>query len=244
LKGEAILKFQNFYQTSYKLDICDITCCCFYENVIDSINESFLNKIYFVDEPEFIEERNKPRYDKNNGELLPPINRNTVEKESIIDRKLDPFYKGDDINDENENSANKNMNENKMEIKITDDNDISDHNYYLLTCDKKGFMKILNLNGVFKHYLKNYKKKYEPSSNFNILKKEKVDVEPTITHLLKNTRTRQTMVYELPYTNLYASNIINREWRGHSDYITSVDLLDDPISTISVSKDKFFKNME
>ena len=250
MKGEAILKFQNFYQTSFKLDICDISCCCFYEDLLDNVNETYLNKIYFVDEPEFIEERSKPRYDKNNGELLPSINRNTVEKESIIDKRLDPFYKEDknnkgdanDINNEKENSMKDNENnDNKKEIKDNDDNIFSGHNYYLLICDTKGFMKILNLNGVFRHFLKNYVKKYEPNSNFNILKKEKVDVEPTITHLLKNSRIRQTNVYDLPFMNLYATNIINREWKGHLDYITSVELVEDPISTITVSKDKFLR---
>ena len=67
LKGEAILKFQNFYQTLIKLDVTEVTSCCFYDDVIKNVNEKFLNKLYFVDEPEFIEERNKPKYDKSTG---------------------------------------------------------------------------------------------------------------------------------------------------------------------------------
>ena len=86
LKGEAILKFQNFYQTLIKLDVTEVTSCCFYDNIIKNVSEKFLNKLYFVDEPEFIEERNKPRYDKSTGELLPPIKRETVERKSERDQ--------------------------------------------------------------------------------------------------------------------------------------------------------------
>ena len=230
-KGESILKFQNFYQTIYKLDICDVSCGYFYEDIIKDVNETYLNKIYFVDEPEFIEERNKQRYDKTTGDLLPNIKTDSVEKETIIDKKIDPFYNGDDneINDINsDNLIIKNKNK-------------SEHNYYFLICDKKGFMKVLNLNGIFNHYFKNYKIKIEANSNFNILKKEDVDIEPTMNHLLKNSRTKQKKVYDQPYVNLYATNIINREWRGHSDYITDVEFVEDPISTITISKDKYLR---
>ena len=45
LKAEPILKFQNFYQTTYKLDVSDVTCCCFYEDLIKDFEKEFLNKI-------------------------------------------------------------------------------------------------------------------------------------------------------------------------------------------------------
>ena len=32
-----------------------------------------------------------------------------------------------------------------------------------------------------------------------------------------------------------------REWRGHSDFITAIQFIDDPISTITISKDKFLR---
>jgi WD40 repeat protein len=225
LRGEPILKFQNFYQTLYKLDICDVTCCLFYEDIIKDFEEKYLNKIYFVDEPEFIEERNKPRYDKTNGELLPTLTRELVEKESITDTKYDPFIKEnmeikkniskeDIINNEEEEKEN-NKKENPK-------NEKDNHSYYLLICDKKGFIKVLNLKGIFNYYKKDIMIKRENDSNFNLLKKEDVDVEPTINHLLKNSKVRQKKTFEYPYTNLYTTRIINREWKGHSDYITDV----------------------
>ncbi len=163
--------------------------------------------------------------------MLPIIDTDSVIKETIIDKKIDPFYNGEDneINDINsDNLIIKNKNK-------------SEHTYYFLICDKKGFMKVLNFNGIFNHYFKNYKKKIETNSNFNILKKEDVDIEPTMNHLLKNSRNKQKKVYDQPYVNLYATNIINREWRGHSDYITNVEFVEDPISTITISKDKYLR---
>ena len=215
LKGEAILKFQNFYQTLIKLDVTEVTSCCFYDDVIKNVNEKFLNKLYFVDEPEFIEERNKPRYDKSTGELLPPIKRETVERKSEKDTKLDPNN--------------------------VDKKDLDNKSYYLLICDKKGFMKVLNLDGIFYTYINSLVIDSDPNANFSLLKKEVVDVGPVKQHLLKMSQIRQEKDYEKLYTNLYTSHIISSEWRGHNDAITDLEFIDDPISTITISKDKFLR---
>ena len=216
LKGEAILKFQNFYQTLYKLDVSEVSACCFYDDLIKDVEEKFLNKIYFVDEPEFIEERNKPRYDKSSGELLPPIKRETIEKKSETDEKLDP----------------KNINKKGLD---------SNRSYYLLICDKKGFMKVLNLGGIFYTYLNGVVIESDTNTNFSLLKKEVVDVGPIRQHLLKMSQIRQEKDFEKLYTNLYTSHIICREWRGHSDYITDLEFIEDPISTVTISKDKYMR---
>ena len=217
LKGEAILKFQNFYQTLTKLDVTDVTCCLFYENYIKYVEEKFLNKIYFVDEPEFIEERNKPRYDKITGEELPLIKRETIEKESETDKQLDPT----------------NI--------IEEDDDNDNKSYYLLICDKKGYMKILNIKGIFHTYLKSFQVQTGINTNFSLLKKEVVDVGPVKSHLLKMAQISQEKDYEKLYTNLYTSHIINREWRGHSDFITALEFIEEPVSTITISKDKYLR---
>ena len=243
LKGEPIIKFQNFYQTLYKLDLCEVSCCLFYEDTIKDINEKYLNKIYFVDEPEFIEERNKPRFDKTTGEKLPILVKDFIENESITDEKLDPFNKENferkkdkkvskKIEDyENEENDNNNINEEEN----------IEHFYYLVICDKKGFMKVLNLKAVFQKYAEDLNIKKDKDSNFNLLKKEDVDVEPTMHHLLRNSRNRQQKIYEHPYLNLYSTRIINREWRGHSDHITDIEFIEDPVCAVTVSKDKFLR---
>ena len=223
LKGEAILKFQNFYQTLTKLDVTDVTCCLFYDDVIKDVEEKFLNKLYFVDEPEFIEERNKPRYDKITGEELPPIKRETVEKKSETDAQLDPTK----------------INTNKKEE--DDDDNNNNKSFYLLICDKKGFMKILNIKGIFHTYLNNFEMESGLATNFSLLKKEVVDVGPIKSHLLQISQVSQEKDYEKLYTNLYTSHIITREWRGHSDFITALEFIDDPVCTITISKDKYLR---
>ena len=213
LKGEPILKFQNFYQTLYKLDVCEVTCCCFYDDLIQDFNKEYLNIIYFVDEPKYIEERNKERIDKITGEVLPKLSREHIEKKSETDKTLDP----NNINNEN-NDNNK--------------------SYYLLICDKKGYMKVLNLSGIFSKYVSSFEIEQDQNANFSLLKKEDVDVGEIKQHLLKISQVRQENDFEKLYTNLYSSHIISKEWRGHTDSITSLEFLDDPLCTITISKDK------
>ena len=213
LKGEPILKFQNFYQTIYKLDVSNVTCCCFYDDLIKDVKKEFLNIMYFVDEPQYIEERNKERVDKVTGEVLPKLSRETIEKKSERDKTLDPT---------------------NIDKKI---GDIS-QSYYLLICDKKGYMKVLNLDGIFRTYITSLETEEEQNTNFSLLKKEDVDVGPIQQHLLKTSQVRQENDYEKLYTNLYTSHIIEKEWRGHNDCITDLEFLDDPICTITISKDK------
>ena len=242
LKGEPVIKFQNFYLTLYKIDVCDVTCCCFYENTIKNIEEKYLNKIYFVDEPEFIEERKKPRYDKNTKEKLPILTRESIEKESITDELLDPFFEEIKDNNNNINNNDDNAHNDDNEDKQNKEKQKnSENNYYLLICDKKGYMKVLNIKGVFRQYIKQKSNKIDYNTNFNLLKKEDVDVESTMHHLIKNSINRQKKIFEKLFTNLYSTRIINREWRGHFDYITDLCFIEDPVSTVSISKDKYLK---
>ena len=85
-----ILKFHNFYQSLTKLDFCNVLCCHFSEGNFENYKQNFIYKKYFVDTPENIEERQKPRFDPITGEELPLIKREDVEKDSIIDKSLDP----------------------------------------------------------------------------------------------------------------------------------------------------------
>ena len=213
LNGEAILKFQNFYQTLFKLDTIEVSCCCFYEDCVHNVEEKYLNKIYFVDEPQFIEERNKPRYDKVTGDLLPLIKRDDVERPSETDEKLDPY------NDENK----------------------GDKSYYLLICDKKGYMKVLNLSGLFHMYITSAIIEKDTTVNFSLLKKENIDVGPTEQHFIKISYYRQEKAYQKLFTNLYTSHIITSEWKGHSDSVTDLAFIEDPVCTVTVSKDKFLR---
>ena len=100
-------------------------------------------------------------------------------------------------------------------------------------------MKVLNLNGLFETYINSIVLEQDSSANFSLLKKETVDVSEIRQHLLKISQIRQENDFEKLYTNLYSTHIITREWRGHNDYITHLEFLEDPISTITISKDKY-----
>ena len=233
LESEPIIKFQNTSQILYRLDLCDVTCCCFYDDIIKDFNEEYLNKNFYV-EDEYNEENNsKSNNDTSRNNLNPPnINKEIIIKESIIDNNLNPF--NNEINEQINTDLSHNNNE-------EEDNENREHTYYLLICDKKGFIKILNLKGIFNHYIKDIKIKNDVVSNFNILKKENVDSEQAILHLLKESIKKQKQVYEKPYINLYKTRIINKEWKGHSDYITDIEFIDDPISTVTISRDKYLR---
>ena len=102
-------------------------------------------------------------------------------------------------------------------------------------------MKVLNLDGIFYTYINSLKIDADQNANFSLLKKEVVDVGPIKQHLLKISQVRQEKDYKKLYTNLYTSHIISSEWRGHNDAITDLEFIDDPISTITISKDKFLR---
>ena len=102
-------------------------------------------------------------------------------------------------------------------------------------------MKVLNLGGLFHTYIDSLVLETEPNANFSLLKKEVVDAGPIKQHLLKISQIRQEKDYEKLFTNLYTTHIIMREWRGHTDYITDLEFIDDPVCTITISKDKYMR---
>jgi WD40 repeat protein len=227
---KLILKFHNFYQTSLKLDLCDVLCCYFLEGVIKGVEQQFLNKKYFVDTPEFIKERKKKRFDQVTGDELPMITRDELEKESIIDKGLDPYTYQDIYDKYDKNTA----------TKIKNNIINNDESQYLVICDKKGFIKILNLKGVFRKYrnvLINPESYHVLGSNFNILKKDDTNVESFLSHLIHISSTDGVKYFKQLYHNLYATNIISREWKGHLDAISDITFIEEPVSLVTISKD-------
>ena len=231
---KLILKFHNFYQTSIKLDICDVLCCYFIEGMIKEVEENFLNKKFFVDTPEYIKERNKKRFDPNTGDELPLITRDELEKESIIDKSLDPnMYQ--ELYDKYDNETAQKIKLNALK---------TEESQFLIICDRRGFIKVLNLKGIFRKYrsvLKNPENYHILGSNFNILKKDDTNVETFLSHLIHASYANGSKIYKQLYHNLYATNIINREWRGHLDAINDIEFIEDPKSFVTVSKDMFMR---
>ena len=227
---KLILKFHNFFQTSVKLDLCDVLCCYFLEGELNDIEENLLNKKYFIDTPKYIEERNKKRVDPSTGDELPLIKRDEIEKESLIDKTLDPkMY--EDLYDK----------ETVKKIKLESKNE---ENQYLIICDKKGFIKVLNLKGIFRKYrnVLNHPQNYlVMGSNFNLLKKDDTNVESFLSHLIHGSYNERNKIYQQPYHNLYAMNIIIREWKGHLDSINDIEFIEDPKSIVTISNDLYMR---
>ena len=200
------------------MDLCDTLCCYFLEGVIKDVEQQFLNKKYFVDTPEFIRERKKKRFDKVTGNELPLITRDELEKESIIDENLDPFAYQDIYDKYDKDTATK--------IKHNIIN--NEESQYLVICDRKGYIKLLNLKGVFRKYrnaLINLESYHVLGSNFNILKKEDTNVGRFVSYLIHLSSTEGVKYYKQLYHNLYATNIINREWKGHLNAINDITFI-------------------
>ena len=232
---KLILKFHNFYQTLTKLDLCDVLCCYFIEGMIKDIEEKFINKKYFVDTPEYIEERNKKRYDPATGDELPLIKREDIEKDSVIDKTLDPVIYEEEIYHKYDSETLK-----KYRNETLKDED----SRYLVIGDKKGYIKILNLRGVFGKYkgVLTHPENYNViGSNFNLLKKDDINVESFLAHLIHGSSEQQRNFYNQLYHNIYANNIIKREWRGHLDSINSIEFIEDPKSIVTISNDMYMR---
>ena len=232
---KLILKFHNFYQTLIKLDLCDVLCCYFIEGMIKHVEEKYINKKYFVDTPEYIEERNKKRYDPSTGDELPLITRDDIEKESTIDKTLDPVLYEDEIYHKYDIETLKQLKDGQLE-KLD--------SQYLVICDKKGYIKILNLKGIFGKYRSElaHPENYNViGSNFNLLKKDDTNAESFLAHLIHKSSEQQRNFYNQLYHNVYANNIIRREWRGHLDAINSVEFIEDPKSIVTVSNDMYMR---
>ena len=107
---------------------------------------------------------------------------------------------------------------------------------YLVTGDSKGVIKILDLRGIIKKFKFESAPKTQIKSNYNIMKKDDINVESILSHFLNKTKSKkQGRNYDLN------GHVIISEFQAHSDAITSLTLLDKPFSIISCSKDKKFK---
>ena len=118
--------------------------------------------------------------------------------------------------------------------------------YYLLTCDKKGFVRILNLKGLFKKY---YHKMNIENNNtkiksiLNLLKKEDVNVESILNHIIIQKKRMKFNNNNINY-NLYKNNIIINEFRAHEKTIINMCLINNNknnINFVTLGMDNFFR---
>ena len=159
------------------------------------------------------------------------------------------------LNDEN-NNKNFNINDSYVDDEINPDfyedskKDEEEIKYYLITCDKKGFVRILNLKGIFKKYhnkmdieLNNTKIK----SILNLLKKEDVNVESILNHIIIQKKKIKFIDNNVHY-NLYKNNIIINEFRAHEKTIINMCLINNnnnnnnkTFNFVTLGMDNFFR---
>ena len=101
-------------------------------------------------------------------------------------------------------------------------------------------MRLLDLTGIFGKYksrLSHPENFHVLGSNFNLLKKDDINAESFLSHLIHGTVDQQKKYYNQSFNNLYANNIIKKEWRGHLEAINSIEFIEEPICLVTVSKD-------
>ncbi len=106
---------------------------------------------------------------------------------------------------------------------------------YLAFGDDKGFLKIVNLEPIFKKYNIQITEKSVLQSTFNILKTEEINAETSLVHNLQKEKK-----FLFPFYSLYP-NLILYENKIHNDEIVHLTIIDDPYSLITVSKDRKVK---
>ena len=213
INNKLILNFQNFNANFFRIELSNVTNAIFINRKMDKIEKKFLFKKYFCNDENSIKERNEIIYDKISGEPLPPL---IINDEFVYDKINYDFF------------PEKYESENK-------------ERYYLWICDEKGNIKILDLKGIIKKYEKLLETNIQVGvrSNFNILKKEDLNFETILNHNIQNYLERN--LNENDFYNLYENNILIREWKGHSDFITGIELIEDPFCLITISLDQYMK---
>ena len=239
-RGMCILRARNYYK-HHVIDITTINYMDTYQGVMPEIRYDVPLRKYFDENSPFSNPNKKyeiPRKKKNkkNKNNYYELEEYKEEEEEEIDEELNldivpKIYKNEIIDTKIDSDlyyAKKNSTQ-LDEVIIT-------QRYYLFLGDSYGNVKVLDLMGLIK------KNRYEPASkatiksSFNIKKKDEINAETLLNH---NYNPKGE--YDLPkYTNLYYKMIRN-EFKAHSEGITYLTVIKEPLCFVTASRDKFVK---
>ena len=239
-RGMCILRARNYYK-HHGIDITTINYMDTYQSVMPEIRYDVPLRKYFDENSPFSNPNKKyeiPRKKKNkkNKNNYYELEEHKEEEEEEIDEELNldivpKIYKNEIIDTKIDSDlyyAKKNSTQ-LDEVIIT-------QRYYLFLGDSYGNVKVLDLMGLIK------KNRYEPASkatiksSFNIKKKDEINAETLLNH---NYNPKGE--YDLPkYTNLYYKMIRN-EFKAHSEGITYLTVIKEPLCFVTASRDKFVK---
>ena len=240
-RGMCILRARNYYK-HHGIDITTINYMDTYQGVMPEIRYDVPLRKYFDENSPFsnpnkkyeIPRKKKNKKNKNNYYELEEHKEEEEEEEIDEELNLDivpKIYKNEIIDTKIDSDlyyAKKNSTQ-LDEVIIT-------QRYYLFLGDSYGNVKVLDLMGLIK------KNRYEPASkatiksSFNIKKKDEINAETLLNH---NYNPKGE--YDLPkYTNLYYKMIRN-EFKAHSEGITYLTVIKEPLCFVTASRDKFVK---
>jgi len=240
-RGMCILRARNYHKY-HGIDITTINCMDIYEGILPEMRYSVPLRKYFDENSPFAnpnkiyEIPRKKANKKNRRRASISENSEKKEEEEEIDEELNldivpNIYKNEII----DTKIDSELYFAKKDSTLTDDVILSPK-YYLFLGDSYGNVKALDLIGLFK------KNRYEPASqatiksSFNIKKKEDINAETLLNHNYNPKGDN-----ELPkYTNLYYKMIRN-EFKAHSEGITCLTVIKEPLCFVTGGRDKFVK---
>ena len=241
-RGQCILRARNYYKY-HGIDITTINCMDIFEEVFPEIRYDVPLRKYFDEKSPFSNPNKKyePPRKKKNKKDKKYFNLDSEEKskdeEDEIDEELNldivPSIYKNEIIDKNIDSD---LYFAKKDTSQQNDDATEYPRYYLFLGDAFGNVKVLDLIGLFK------KERYEPASqatiksSFNIKKKDELNAETLLNH---NYNPKSE--YDLPkFTNLYYKMIRN-EFKAHSEGITCITVIREPLCFVTGGRDKFVK---
>ena len=243
-KSKCILRTRNYYKISSKIDICNIECINILFGNLPSlkIDTVFLKKYFDKDSP-FAKRINNLKNEKDDKEII-------EQKNDEIKEKIGNDNKNNNVDEPKENldivpnifndeiiDENLNININQEEEAI--DNSEIQLKYYIIIGDENGFLKIINIYPLFKKLELNPIEKQEIKSTLNLYKKEEINSSATVRYLLG--RMQDFNIIFPKYINMYYNNMIIFEKKIHYEKITSIEIIKEPLSFVTCSKDNFLK---
>ena len=251
-RGECVFRARNYFLFQHKIDVCPINYMnIYYGDLPDMKYEVPLLK-YFDENSPFMNPHLKyhpPQKKKSEIEKDKDKRKNEKNKNNYEDNKKEE--KNDDKIDEDLNLDIVPNNYKNEIIDIYNDPDLYEQNidsnennntknirkrYYLIIGDSFGDIKVIDLYGFIKKNKYEISSKITNKSDFNLLKKEDINVETILNHNLKYKNEAS-----LPkFTNMYYKMIRN-EFRAHFEDITCITVIEEPLCFVTTSKDKYVK---
>ena len=243
-KSKCILRSRNYYKISSKIDICNIECINIFFGNLPSLKKDIdiicLKKYFDKDSP-FVKKINNFKNEKDNKEVKKQENSNIKEKNGNgIENNINEAKENLDIVPDifNDEIIDEDLNRYDNQEELVDNSEIK-LKYYIIIGDTNGFLKIIDIYPLFLKLKLNPIEKQEIKSTLNLYKKEEINSSITVRYLLG--RIQDSNLVLPSYLNMYYNNLIIFEKKIHHEKITSIEIIKEPLSLVTCSKDNFLK---